>query len=62
MCIRDSPGSDATVALRDVTLAARDARSVTVTSGLSAGERVVTAGVHSLTPGQAVKNPDGVSR
>jgi RND family efflux transporter MFP subunit len=56
------PGSDATVALRDVTLAARDARSVTVTSGLSAGERVVTAGVHSLTPGQAVKNPDGVSR
>ena len=28
---------------------------VTVTSGLSAGERVVTAGVHKLRPGQVVR-------
>ena len=59
---KKSPGSDATVALRDVTVAARDVRNIAVTSGLSAGERVVTAGVHGLAPGQAVKNPDGASR
>jgi membrane fusion protein, multidrug efflux system len=56
------PGRDAAVALRDVTIAARDPRSITIASGLSAGERVVIAGVHSLTPGQLVKNPDEVSR
>jgi len=59
---KKSHGSDATVALRDVTVAARDVRNIAVTSGLSAGERVVTAGVHGLAPGQAVKNPDGASR
>lgn len=46
---------DATVSLRDVTVSGRAAEMITITSGLSDGERVVTAGVHSLTPGQAVK-------
>jgi RND family efflux transporter MFP subunit len=44
-----------TVALREVKLSGRDAGSISVTGGLSAGERVVTAGVHSLSPGQSVK-------
>jgi RND family efflux transporter MFP subunit len=42
------------VALRDVTVVMRDEGSAAVT-GLAAGERVVTVGVHSLTPGQLVK-------
>ena len=42
------------VALRDVTVVARDEGSVAIT-GLAAGDRVVTVGVHSLTPGQQVK-------
>jgi RND family efflux transporter MFP subunit len=56
------PDRNATVSLRDVTVVARDAHSITVTSGLSAGERVVTAGVHSLAPGETVLNPDRVLR
>jgi hypothetical protein len=28
---------------------------ISVSGGLAAGERVVVAGVHSLSPGQAVK-------
>jgi membrane fusion protein, multidrug efflux system len=43
------------VALRDVTIAARNDDTVSVGSGIAAGERVVTVGVHSLTPGQIVK-------
>ncbi len=53
-----TPGANAsagTVALRDVTVGARKAGSVDVTAGLKAGERVVIAGVHSLSPGQTVK-------
>ena len=42
------------VALRDVTVVTRDEGSVAVT-GLATGDRVVTVGVHSLTPGQLVK-------
>jgi RND family efflux transporter MFP subunit len=42
------------VALRDVAVVARDEGSVSVT-GLAAGDRVVTVGVHSLAPGQQVK-------
>jgi RND family efflux transporter MFP subunit len=42
------------VALRDVTVVTRDDASVAVT-GLAAGDRVVTVGVHSLTQGQQVK-------
>lgn len=47
--------STGTVALRDVTVGARKGGSADVTAGLEAGERVVIAGVHSLTPGQTVK-------
>jgi len=43
------------VALREVKLAGRDATMISVSSGLAAGDRVVVAGVHSLSPGQAVK-------
>ena len=42
------------VALRDVTVVTRDEGSAAV-AGVTAGERVVTVGVHSLTPGQLVK-------
>lgn len=58
---KTAPGPDATVSLRDVTVAGRTTETVTITSGLSAGERVVVAGVHSLTPGQAVKTPAAAS-
>jgi RND family efflux transporter MFP subunit len=43
------------VSLREVHVLAREERTITVDSGLKAGERVVTAGVHSLKPGQDVK-------
>ncbi|AUF94355.1 efflux RND transporter periplasmic adaptor subunit [Pseudomonas shirazensis] len=43
-----------TVALRDVTLIDRTASSIVVASGVQPGERVVTAGVNSLKPGQPV--------
>jgi membrane fusion protein, multidrug efflux system len=43
------------VALRDVTVVARDEGTVSVGSGIAAGERVVTVGVRSLTADQAVK-------
>lgn len=42
------------VALRDVVLLGRDEGEITVKSGIASGERVVTVGVHSLTPGQVV--------
>jgi RND family efflux transporter MFP subunit len=44
-----------TVALRDVEVAGRKGRMIIVTRGLAAGDRVVTAGVHSLSAGQSVK-------
>lgn len=50
-----------TVSTRDVTVAARDGSAVRVLDGLASGTRVVTAGVHSLTPGQTVKIADGSS-
>lgn len=46
-----------TVALRAVTLGAREGDNVAVASGISAGERIVIAGVHSLAEGQPVKVP-----
>jgi len=49
--------AESTVALRRVDVAARRQGTVIVASGLSAGERVVIAGVHSLTAGQSVKVP-----
>ena len=44
-----------TVALREVTVIARSKDTIAVTAGVSAGERVVIAGVHSLTAGQVVR-------
>jgi membrane fusion protein, multidrug efflux system len=43
------------VSMREVKIGARDAASFQVTEGLASGTRVVTAGVHSLLPEQAVK-------
>src|SRR5712675_51581 len=43
-----------TVALREVTVLARDEGMATVASGIAAGDRIVIAGVHSLTSGQVV--------
>jgi RND family efflux transporter MFP subunit len=45
-----------TVALRDVAVLSRDEDTMTIAAGsLSAGDRIVIAGVHSLAPGQVVK-------
>ncbi|WP_286786642.1 MULTISPECIES: efflux RND transporter periplasmic adaptor subunit [Pseudomonas] len=49
-----------TVAPREVTLLARDERSITVDGQLQPGERVVIAGLSELKPGQAVKMDEGV--
>ena len=43
-----------TVGTRDVTLIDRTSDSIVVASGVQPGERVVTAGVNSLKPGQKV--------
>lgn len=43
-----------TVATRDVALIDRTDQSIVLTSGVQPGERVVTAGVNSLKPGQKV--------
>lgn len=43
-----------TVARTPIKVAGADGNSVVVSSGLQAGQRVVTAGVHVLTPGQKV--------
>jgi RND family efflux transporter MFP subunit len=51
-----------TVSTRDVTIAARDGSSVRVLDGLTSGTRVITAGVHSLTPSQTVKIADEASQ
>jgi RND family efflux transporter MFP subunit len=50
--IVDLPAS--TVSLRRIDLS-QDATGIQVTSGLDAGTRIVTAGIHSLTQGQQVK-------
>ena len=46
------------VSIREVKIAARDADSFRVAEGLAPGTRVVTAGVHSLSPDQLVKVTD----
>ena len=46
--------SDGHVKNRAVTLGDRDADRVTVSSGIAAGDRVIVAGVHSLSEGQPV--------
>jgi RND family efflux transporter MFP subunit len=50
-----------TVALREIEIANFSPASVLVSSGLTAGETVVTAGVQALRPGQEVRLPGGVS-
>ena len=47
-----------TVTLREVSAGSRDGDRVVVTSGIAAGERIVIAGVHSLTADQYVKVPE----
>lgn len=47
------------VSARDITVAAKNGGTFTVATGLEAGMRVVTAGVHSLSEGQKVKVPEG---
>jgi len=44
-----------TVSTKSVSVGNRTDDAITVTNGLTAGDRVVVAGVHSLTDGQAVK-------
>jgi membrane fusion protein, multidrug efflux system len=51
-----------TVSLHPITIAAPSGGSVEVTGGLAQESRVVTAGVHSLTPGQSVRILDGDGR
>jgi membrane fusion protein, multidrug efflux system len=47
-----------TVKVQPIVVAGADGNSVMVASGLQSGQRVVTAGVHTLTPGQKVKMYD----
>jgi RND family efflux transporter MFP subunit len=47
--------SSMTVKVQPIVVAGADGNSVMVASGLQPGQRVVTAGVHTLTPGQKVK-------
>jgi len=49
----DQPAS--TVSLHKVDLAGDPADARIVASGLALGARIVTAGIHSLTPGQHVR-------
>lgn len=44
-----------TVKVQPVVVAGADGNAVVIASGLSPGQTVVTAGVHTLTPGQKVK-------
>jgi RND family efflux transporter MFP subunit len=52
-----------TVKPQPVTVAGAEGNSVVIAGGVSPGQLVVTAGVHTLTPGQQVKLyvPDGVA-
>jgi RND family efflux transporter MFP subunit len=54
--------SDAKVSLRDVVVMSRDENGFAVALGLSAGERVVVAGVHSLMPGQSDRRTPSAAR
>ena len=53
---------DGRLALRDVVLAGLDEARMIVVEGLEPGERVVTAGVPFLQPGQQVRLMDGVAQ
>jgi membrane fusion protein, multidrug efflux system len=54
-----APGG--TVEARPVSIAGKEGGRVEVRTGLSKGDIVVTAGVHSLSPGQAVRVTEGPS-
>ncbi|HKW85308.1 MAG TPA: efflux RND transporter periplasmic adaptor subunit, partial [Burkholderiaceae bacterium] len=47
--------ADSTVELRAITVERYDSDRTYVAAGLNTGERVVTAGVHRLAPGEKVK-------
>ncbi|CDX22973.1 RND efflux membrane fusion protein [Mesorhizobium sp. ORS 3324] len=47
------------VSTREIKVASKSGGTFTVASGIEAGMRVVTAGVHSLSEGQKVKVPEG---
>ncbi|TKB14674.1 MAG: efflux RND transporter periplasmic adaptor subunit [Mesorhizobium sp.] len=47
------------VSAREIKIASKSSGTFTVASGLEAGMRVVTAGVHSLAEGRKVKVPEG---
>ena len=47
--------ADSTVELRSVTVERYESDHTYIAAGLSTGERVVTAGVHRLAPGEKVK-------
>jgi membrane fusion protein, multidrug efflux system len=51
-----------TVKLQPIAVAGADANEVVVASGLEPGQTVVTAGVHTLTPGQKVALYDAAAR
>ena len=51
-----------TVSPREVTIFSRDSDTAILTAGLEPGDRVVTAGVHSLVPGQSVRMPEEARR
>jgi len=48
-----------TVSPRDVSIVSRTDTTVVVASGVKTGERIVSAGVNSLKPGQKVKVDEG---
>ena len=50
--------TDDTVALRPIVIGKRTSATVEVSQGLAKGDRVVTAGIHSLTAGQRVRHPE----
>jgi RND family efflux transporter MFP subunit len=47
-----------TVSLREVKISSQNSQAAIVTAGLKSGDRVVTAGLHSLEPGQFVRIPE----
>lgn len=47
-----------TVSLREAVVSSQDGDAAILRAGLEPGDRVVTAGVHSLEPGQSVKIPE----
>lgn len=53
--VAEGPAGAARVSLRPVLVRMIDEATTEVTAGLAAGERVVTAGVHSLTDGQKIR-------